>query len=68
MPNTPSYLAPGAHAGLLRAPHRGGRQILVDARLEFDVVRLQVLGRLPHILVDPAQRRAPVARHEPGRV
>ncbi|CUJ49355.1 Uncharacterised protein [Achromobacter xylosoxidans] len=53
---------------LLRAPHRGGRQVLVDARLELDVVRLQVLGRLPHVLVDPAQRRAPVARHEPGRV
>ncbi|BCY19897.1 hypothetical protein OkiPb01551_07930 [Bordetella pertussis] len=41
---------------LLRAPHGGGGQVLVDAGLEFDVMLLQVLGGLPHVLVDPAQR------------
>ncbi len=55
-------LRAGEHADLLRAPHRGGGEVLVHARLEHDVVALEVLLRAPHRLVDAAQRRAAVAR------
>jgi len=37
----PSYLAPGEEPDLLRAPDRGGPEILVDAGLEFDVALLE---------------------------
>ena len=47
----------GKQVDLLRAPDRGGGQVLVDAGLELDMVRLQVLGGLPHVLVHAAQRR-----------
>ena len=45
MPNTPSnlLLPGGREAQLLRAPERGGGEFLVHARLEHDVLRLQVL-------------------------
>ena len=58
----------GKQVDLLRAPDRGGGQVLVDAGLELDMVRLQVLGGLPHVLVHAAQRRPPVARHKAGGV
>lgn len=58
----------GRQGQLLAAPHRGGGQVFVDARLEHDVVLGQVLGGLPQAEVQPAQRRAPVARHEAGGV
>ena len=45
---------------LLRAPHGRRRQFFVDARLKHDVLRLEVLGRLPQRLVIAAQRRAAV--------
>ena len=48
-------------AQLLRAPHGSGRQLLVHPRLKNDVLRLEVLGRLPQRLVIAAQRRAAVA-------
>jgi hypothetical protein len=49
MPNTPSNLrVAGNRSSMLRAPHRGGRQLLVHAGLEHDVLRLQVLLGLPH--------------------
>ena len=55
-------LALAAQLRLLRAPERGGGKILVQARLEADVVRLEhALGAL-ELIVEPAQRRAPVAR------
>lgn len=43
---------------LLRAPHRSGGQVLVDARFEHHVGLLQGGGRLPQGLIDPSQRRA----------
>jgi hypothetical protein len=55
-------------AQLLRTPQRGGRELLVDARLEHDVLRLQVLLGLPQRLVVAAQGRAAVAADEAGGV
>ncbi len=55
-------------AQLLRAPEGGGRQLFVHARLEHDVLRLQVLAGLPQRLVVAAERRAAVAADEAGRV
>ena len=55
-------------AQLLRAPDGGRRQLLVDARLKHDVLRLQVLGRLPQRLVITPQWRAAVARNKAGGV
>ena len=46
---------------LLRAPASGGGQLLIDARLKHDVLRLEVLGGFPQGLVIAAQRRAAVA-------
>jgi hypothetical protein len=53
---------------LLRAPDGGRRQVLVHARLELDVVALEVLGRAPQRLVEAAERRAAVAGDEAGGV
>ena len=50
-----------AHLGLLGAPQRGRREVLVDARLEDDVGRPAALRRAPELLVEPAERRAAVA-------
>ena len=50
---------------LLRAPDRGGREILVHAGLELDVVLLEMFARGEQLLVVAAERRTPVARHEP---
>ena len=41
MANTPSYLLSPNRCDLLRAPDRGGGQVLVDAGLELDVVVLR---------------------------
>ena len=49
---------------LLRAPDGGRRQILVDPRLEADVVLLEELAGPPQRLVEPRQRRAAVAGDE----
>ena len=46
---------------LLRAPYGGGRDVLVDARLEADVARLEEGPGGVQRGVQPAQRRAPVA-------
>ena len=53
---------------LLRAPHRGGAELLVHAGLEDDVVGFQVLLRRPQRLVVAAQRAAAVAADEAAGV
>ena len=55
-------------AGLLRAPYRGGSQILVHPGLEADVALVEEGPRLPQCHVVGAERRAAVARDESGRV
>ena len=52
------------HADLLAAPHRGRRQILVEARLEFDVVLLQEGFRAPQRVVVHSERRAAITGDE----
>lgn len=42
-----------AHLGLLRAPDGGGRQILVEARLEDDVLRGKLGPHAEELLVEP---------------
>src|SRR6185312_11937354 len=54
--------------GLLAAPDGGGGEILVDARIEADVVLLEKALGLPEILVEAAQGRAAIARDESGGV
>src|SRR5262249_46041422 len=49
---------------LLRAPDRGGGEILVHAGLEFDVVLLEVLSRGEQLLVVAAERRTAIATDE----
>ena len=61
----------GIEMDLLGAPQRGGGEVLVDARLELDVVVLDEALGLPQRLVEAAQRRAAIARDvacgvEPG--
>ena len=53
---------------LLRAPDRGGREVLVQAGLELDVRAVEELLRLPQRLVEAAERRAAVARDEAAGV
>src|SRR5262249_47290252 len=64
-------LAFAAQLGLLRAPDRGRRKVLVQARLEQHVVTFERRPGAHELLVEPAERRAAVARHvargiEPG--
>ena len=47
--------------GLLRAPERGRGEVLVDARLEDDVVLVEKAPGGRHLLVEAAERRAAVA-------
>ena len=61
-------LALPAHLGLLAAPYRGRRQVLVEARFENDVVGIEKCFGAGELLVEPAERRTAVARHEPRRV
>ncbi len=49
---------------LLAAPHRGRREILVEAGHEGDVVLLQERFRAPQRVVVHAERRAAIARDE----
>ncbi len=58
----------GIQVGLLRAPDRRRGEVLVQPRLELDVRAVEEGLRLPQRLVEPAQRRAAVAGHEPGGV
>ena len=53
---------------LLRAPDGGRGQLFVDAGLELDVVRVEMLARLPERLVQPAERRAAIAGDEAGGI
>ena len=51
----------GREIELLRAPDRGGGEVFVHARLEFDVVLFEVLSGGEELLVIAAKRRAAVA-------
>ena len=64
----PVELAFAAHFRLLRAPDRGRRQLLVEARLEVDVVGLEQLGERDELQVEAAERRAAVAGNEAAGV
>src|SRR5215472_12190357 len=54
-------LALPAQLGLLRAPDRGGRDILVEAGLKADVVFVERALRADELLVEGAERRAAIA-------
>src|SRR6056297_499931 len=54
--------------GLLTAPDSSGGEILVDARLEQDIVPFEIGGRFPHGLIHATQRRSPVSRDKAGGV
>src|SRR5215470_2914076 len=54
----------GRQAELLRAPDRGGGQVLVHAGLEFDVVLLEMLARCKELLVVAAKGGATVTGDE----
>ena len=64
----PVLLRAGEEAHLLGAPEGGGRQVLVDPRLEQHAVPLQEGPRLPQRPVEIAERRAAVAGDQAGRV
>ena len=49
---------------LLRAPDRGGREVLVHAGLELDVVLLEMFARGEQLLVVAAERRTAIAGDE----
>ena len=53
---------------LLRSPHRGCRQILVETGLEENIVLAQVRGGLPQRAIITTQWRAAIAGDEPGSV
>jgi hypothetical protein len=63
----PVVAGAGEQVQLLRAPDGGRRQVLVDPRLEADVVLLEERAGLPQSLVEPRQRRAAVAGDESRR-
>ena len=54
-------LALAAQLGLLRAPQRGGGEVLVDARAGTDVARGEMRRRALELVVEPAERRAAIA-------
>ncbi len=54
--------------GLLGAPQRRRGEVFIDARLEQDVLRLEEFPGALEGMVDPAERRAAIARHISGRV
>jgi hypothetical protein len=56
----------GEQVQLLRAPDRGGGDVLVDAGLEGDVVLLEEGAARVQRGVQPAQRRAAIAGHVAG--
>ena len=51
----------GRQIELLRAPDRGGREVLIHAGLELDVVLIEMFSRCEQLLVIAAQRRAAVS-------
>jgi hypothetical protein len=57
-----------AQLRLLRAPQRGGREILVEPRLKADVRFAQQFFGAHHLHVHRAQRRAAIARDIPGSI
>ncbi len=57
-----------AKLGLLRAPERGRRQILVKPRLETDIVPIEELAETAERLVEAAERRAAVAGYVAGGI
>ena len=54
----------GGKIELLRTPDRGGRQVLIHAGLELDVVLVEVFSRGKELLVVAAERRTAVSRDE----
>ena len=58
VPDGEDAVVPGAgeEPDLLRAPERGGRSVLVDARLEVHTVLLDERPRLPERPVEVAER------------
>ena len=61
-------LALAAQLGLLRAPQRGGGEVLVEAGLEHDVVRREMRRGALELLVEAAERRAAIAGDVAGGV
>ncbi len=61
-------LGAGVEVHLLRAPQRGRREVLVQARLEPDVRAVEEGLRLPQRQIERAQGRPAVARDEAGGV
>ena len=64
-------LALAAQFGLLRAPDRGRGEVLVQAAVEQDILPLEMRLGAHELLVEPAERRAAIARDvargvEPG--
>src|SRR5689334_2536389 len=53
---------------LLASPDRRRAELLVDRRLELYVVALEKSPRAPQALIEPAQRRTPIARDKTGGV
>ena len=58
----------GVQRRLLRAKDGGRAQILVHRRQELDPVGRKAFADAPQLLIDPAQRRSAIARHEARRV
>ena len=56
------------HAELLRAPNGGGGEVLVDARLETNVVTGEEIPRLPQCAVVGAEGGAAIAGNENARL
>ena len=54
--------------GLLATPYRCGSEILVNPRLEVNVVGLELFCCFPHGLIDSTQWTAAVSRDEAGGV
>ena len=55
-----------AHLGLLRAPDRGRRQLLVEARLKWmSLASRRLLARMK-LMIEAAERRAAIAGDEPA--
>ena len=68
MPYTPSTRLPGKASISWRAVQHGRGEVLVDPRLEADVVRRHQLLLHPQLPVQPTQRRAAIAGHQCGGV
>ena len=58
----------GEEAALLRAPDGGGRHVLVDARMEDDVVVCEMAAGALDLAVETGQRRATIAGDIAGRI